>query len=747
VALVNAYGPAECADDVSLWRVEEAPGADVLAMPIGRATDNNRLYVLDEELQRVAVGVVGEVCVAGVGVGRGYLGEGGKTAEAFVPHPYGASGERLYRTGDLARQRWDGALEYVGRRDQQVKVRGYRIELGEIEARLSLEAGVKEAAVLARSTDGGPKRLVAYVVLQRSVAAPERDDERASVSTLKARLGQLLPEYMVPAQWVVLSALPLSANGKVDRKALPEPDSSDTQRQYRAPAGDEERALAEIWQTLLRTDRIGRDDHFFELGGDSIVALQLVSRAKRVGLSLQPRDVFEHPTLSALALVATPLQTELADANGARRDPSGVRTKGGRAAPSTDVGSALLLPSQAWFFEQKLARPAHFNQSLLLSLPASLEMSRIERALQALVARHPELDARFVEAPSGWQRSPGVTAPRLLEELDLSYEPAPHDALQREAERAQRSLDLAKGPIFRALHLKCGDESSDRLLLVAHHLAVDAVSWRVLVEDLEAAYEDPSVLARRPAERVEVPTAAQALYAFADAPEAEAERAFYAAQLAGQDALPTRHPGASNDTAAARTLTVRLGVEESRQLVQAAPRAYRTQTSDLLLTALAEAFCAWSGSASLTIQLGTHGRGLPGIEASRAVGWFAGTYPVRLTPRLGEPASSIKTIKEQLRAVPRQGMSYGALRSLGAPGHTLGELERRSPARVHFNHFGSIPNESPAGLFRWSSDARGSERAGENVRDSWFDVGTRIIGESLEVSLRYGSRLHDEAEA
>ncbi|MEY2936078.1 MAG: hypothetical protein RL033_6827, partial [Pseudomonadota bacterium] len=298
VPLVNAYGPAECADDVSLWRVEEAPGAEVLAMPIGRATDNNRLYVLDEELQRVAVGVVGEVCVAGVGVGRGYLGEAGKTAESFVPHPYGSAGERLYRTGDLARQRWDGALEYVGRRDQQVKVRGYRIELGEIEARLSEHPLVERVAVLARADGGRGKRLVAYVAARRegmigesvdpSATDPASADlrERALVIELKRALARQLPEYMVPGQWVLMSKLPLSDNGKIDRKALPVPGEQADSRRHVPPETPTERQLAQIWQQLLRVNEVGVEDDFFELGGDSIVALQLVTRAKRAGLAL-----------------------------------------------------------------------------------------------------------------------------------------------------------------------------------------------------------------------------------------------------------------------------------------------------------------------------------------------------------------------------------------------------------------------------------------------------------------------------
>ncbi|HWO14699.1 MAG TPA: condensation domain-containing protein, partial [Polyangiaceae bacterium] len=484
---------------------------------------------------------------------------------------------------------------------------------------------------------------------------------------------------------------------------------------------------------------------FFELGGDSIVALQVVSRAKRAGLVLAPRDVFEHSTLAELARVAqTGAPIEAAAGAAATRIPSG-------AGAAHDADGVPLLPSQRWFFEQAGEAGSHFNQSVLLELPASVELPRLERALAALVAAHPALLCRFQNAGGGWRQTLGGAPARLLESVDLGAEPEPLAALEREASRAQRGLDLERGPVFRALHVRLGDEDGDRLLLIAHHLVVDAVSWRVIVDDLEAAYNDPRAFAQRPA-GASLGAAARALSERARGAELRAELPWYEAQLAGDDGgagrdLPSRDPAASNTVADGRTLSARLSADETQKLLGAAGRAYRTQVSDLLLTALAETFCAWSEQPSLLLSLGVHGRNDVGVDVSRVVGWFAGTHPLRLTPRLGDRPASIKAIKEQLRAVPSQGAGYPALRWLSPSAGALGALERRAPARVGFNYFGSIPAASPGGLLRWSGDPRGEERSPATPRDTWFDVGVRVLGDSLEVSLRYGARLHDVSEA
>ncbi|WHZ21722.1 MAG: polyketide synthase module [Nitrospira sp.] len=295
VPLLNAYGPAECADDVAYYPLTRAPGAEETVVPIGRPAANLELYVLNADLAPVPVGVTGELWIGGVGVGRGYLGEPGRTAAAFGPHPFSEQpGQRLYRTGDLGRYRADGTLEFLGRRDQQVKVRGVRIELGEIEARLREHPAIGQAVVVARAEPAGSKRLVGYLVTTAPVA----------VAAVREFLGRRLPEYMVPAVYVVLDKLPLTPNGKVDRKALPAPEAGDLPRPvaYAPPATPTEARLATIWAELLGVAQVGRHDNFFELGGHSLLAVQLMSRVrKHFRTELALRDLFEASTVAGLA--------------------------------------------------------------------------------------------------------------------------------------------------------------------------------------------------------------------------------------------------------------------------------------------------------------------------------------------------------------------------------------------------------------------------------------------------------------
>ncbi|MDU9390188.1 amino acid adenylation domain-containing protein [Pseudomonas sp. zfem002] len=290
IGLVNAYGPAECSDDVAFFRVDQQ-STESTYLPIGTPTDNNLIYLLDDALELVPLGAVGELCVAGTGVGRGYVSDTRRTVPVFVPNPFGAPGERLYRTGDLARRRTDGVLEYVGRADHQVKIRGYRIELGEIETRLLEHPAVRETVVLDIDGPQG-KQLAAYLVARSAI----------DVDQLKASLKASLPDYMVPTYFVQLPAMPLTANGKLDRKALPQPDATQSQTAYVAPVSELEQQLAAIWAEVLKIERVGLNDSFFELGGHSLLAAQMIARIKKhLSISLPLRTLFEKPLLSELA--------------------------------------------------------------------------------------------------------------------------------------------------------------------------------------------------------------------------------------------------------------------------------------------------------------------------------------------------------------------------------------------------------------------------------------------------------------
>ncbi|EPB8040071.1 non-ribosomal peptide synthase/polyketide synthase [Pseudomonas aeruginosa] len=700
--LYNLYGPTEAAIDVTHWTCVEE-GKD--AVPIGRPIANLACYILDGNLEPVPVGVLGELYLAGRGLARGYHQRPGLTAERFVASPF-VAGERMYRTGDLARYRADGVIEYAGRIDHQVKLRGLRIELGEIEARLLEHPWVREAAVLA--VDG--KQLVGYVVLES-----EGGDWREA---LAAHLATSLPEYMVPAQWLALERMPLSPNGKLDRKALPAPEVSVAQAGYSAPRNAVERTLAEIWQDLLGVERVGLDDNFFSLGGDSIVSIQVVSRARQAGLQLSPRDLFQHQNIRSLALAAK------AGAATAEQGPAS--------------GEVALAPVQRWFFEQSIPNRQHWNQSLLLQARQPLDGDRLGRALERLQAQHDALRLRFREERGAWHQAYAEQAGEPLWRRQAGSE----EVLLALCEEAQRSLDLEQGPLLRALLVDMAD-GSQRLLLVIHHLAVDGVSWRILLEDLQRLYADLDAdLGPRSSSYQ-----AWSRHLHEQAGARLDELDYWQAQLHdAPHALPCENPHGALENRHERKLVLTLDAERTRQLLQEAPAAYRTQVNDLLLTALARATCRWSGDASVLVQLEGHGREDLGeaIDLSRTVGWFTSLFPLRLTPAadLGE---SLKAIKEQLRGVPDKGVGYGLLRYLAGE-EAAARLAALPQPRITFNYLGRFDRQfDGAALLVPATESAGAAQDPCAPLANWLSIEGQVYGGELSLHWSFSREMFAEA--
>ncbi|PBW97093.1 non-ribosomal peptide synthase/polyketide synthase [Pseudomonas aeruginosa] len=700
--LYNLYGPTEAAIDVTHWTCMEE-GKD--AVPIGRPIANLACYILDGNLEPVPVGVLGELYLAGRGLARGYHQRPGLTAERFVASPF-VAGERMYRTGDLARYRADGVIEYAGRIDHQVKLRGLRIELGEIEARLLEHPWVREAAVLA--VDG--RQLVGYVVLES-----EGGDWREA---LAAHLATSLPEYMVPAQWLALERMPLSPNGKLDRKALPAPEVSVAQAGYSAPRNAVERTLAEIWQDLLGVERVGLDDNFFSLGGDSIVSIQVVSRARQAGLQLSPRDLFQHQSIRSLALAAK------AGAATAEQGPAS--------------GEVALAPVQRWFFEQSIPNRQHWNQSLLLQARQPLDGDRLGRALERLQAQHDALRLRFREERGAWHQAYAEQAGEPLWRRQAGSE----EVLLALCEEAQRSLDLEQGPLLRALLVDMAD-GSQRLLLVIHHLAVDGVSWRILLEDLQRLYADLDAdLGPRSSSYQ-----AWSRHLHEQAGARLDELDYWQAQLHdAPHALPCENPHGALENRHERKLVLTLDAERTRQLLQEAPAAYRTQVNDLLLTALARATCRWSGDASVLVQLEGHGREDLGeaIDLSRTVGWFTSLFPLRLTPAadLGE---SLKAIKEQLRGVPDKGVGYGLLRYLAGE-EAAARLAALPQPRITFNYLGRFDRQfDGAALLVPATESAGAAQDPCAPLANWLSIEGQVYGGELSLHWSFSREMFAEA--
>jgi len=582
--------------------------ADGRMPALGRPLNNTRTYVLDGALEPVPVGVAAELYIGGAGLARGYAGRPGLTAERFVPSPF-ATGERLYRTGDLVRWRADGDLEYLGRIDDQVKVRGFRIELGEIEAALLAHAGVRQAAVMVRE-DAGDKRLVAYVV---PVAAP---DPLPDMGDLRTHLKQTLPDHMVPQAFVTLAALPLMANGKLDRKALPAPGKHDAGANYVAPRNAIEATLADLFAEVLGHQRVGIHDNFFELGGDSILCVRLVSLARSHGVSITPRQVFEHQSVLSLAAHAA-VSDQVAE--------SGMIS-----------GAAPLTPIQHWFFEQS-GPIDHFNQAVLLQVPSNLQAARLEQVLTTLLAHHDALRTRFVREAGRWHQD-------FLRVEDVRLEMANFDLaelspgersrqLETAAAALQASLDPQAGRLFAAGWFDYGPEESGRLLLAIHHLAVDGVSWRILIEDLHHAYGqlERGERIRLPAKTTSFKTWSGRLSEFAGQTDVTRELSYWQAACRGVPALPHDATVArqENRYETADELSLTLSAAETQALLSVVPRAYHSRINDALLAALSVALADWrtrrgvSGTAVL-VDLEGHGREdmFDGVDLSRNI-WDA----------------------------------------------------------------------------------------------------------------------------
>jgi amino acid adenylation domain-containing protein/non-ribosomal peptide synthase protein (TIGR01720 family) len=748
VRLVNTYGPTEATVVATTCDLtcdlmgDSAAHVVTPSVPIGRPIRNAQAYILDRHLRPVAVGVRGELHLGGAGLSRGYLGRPALTAEKFIPHPFSTEpGARLYKTGDLARHLPDGDIEFLGRLDNQLKVRGHRVEPGEIEAALLRHEAVREAVVVARDEGAVERRLVAYVVADAAGAAGVGLERETAAGELRSFLRGRVPAHMLPSAFVLLEALPLLPGGKVNRRALPAPDGErpGLKKSYVAPRTPSERALCDIWAEVLRLERVGSGDNFFELGGDSILSIQVVARARGAGLELSPSQIFEHPTPAELAAVAGVVRAT-------------------RAEQEASTGDVPLTPIQRWFFEQDFPAPHHWNMSLMLKPRERLDPALLERAFARLSGHHDALRLRFVREPDGWRQFVAAPEPAGSEDATtegggkyvraVSLSELAGDerraALETIAEETQAQLDLLRGPLLRAVLFDLGAESPQRLLIVIHHLAVDGVSWRILLEDLGRAYAQTrrGEAADLPPKTTSFARWAGRLEEYARSGQARGELEHWTALRAARvKPLPLDRPGGDNREAAARTLTVALDAEETRALLREVPEAYRTQINDVLLTALLDAFSRRTGERALLVELEGHGREelFDGVDLSRTVGWFTSAFPVLL--EAGEwhtPGEALKSVKEQLRATPRRGIGYGLLRYLSGDAEAAREMRRLPEPEVSFNYLGQLDQMlDDSALFEPAGERAAAARHGDARRGRSLDVNAYVVEQRLRVEWVY----------
>nr|WP_278314499.1 non-ribosomal peptide synthetase [Lolliginicoccus levis] len=713
VRIVNSYGPTEASDVVAFHALD---AEQAMPVPIGRPTPGTELLVLDRDLNHVPNGVSGELYVGGIGVGRGYGKLPALTAARFVANPFGEPGSRLYRTGDLVRRMHGGDLDYIGRTDFQVKLRGFRIELGEIEAVLVDHSWVAQATVVLNRA--GADRLVAYIVAAHAAAG---QDEDAIIAEVLVHASDKLPAYMVPSAVIVLPALPLTASGKVDRKALPDPDFAARSTASRLPATPTEEILARLFAETLGLPEVGVDDSFFALGGDSIMSINVVSRARSAGLVISPKDVFEHRTVARLAVAA-----ETAAASEA---PAVLEE-----LPGGGVGSMPLSPIIEWMIERG-GTMGRYSQSSLLTLPTGIDEAGLHTTLQAVLDHHDLLRAR-IDADSGEMiaaRPGAIDAASLVQRIsvDAAATPPGTDAFaeltQKALEDAAGRLDPESGVMLQAVWLDLGPEAPGRLRLVIHHSVMDGVSWRIIIPDLATAWAQIST-----GQRVELQPVGTSFRRWVhglaeNATGREREIAFWKGVVDRTDPALGERPfdPAIDVNATIEQATFELPADLTESLLTRVPEAYRGSVNHGLLASLSLALAHWLGTDQAPlIGLEGHGReesAVPGSELGRTLGWFTTVVPVRIdlaginAQSALQPGAAvdeaIKRMKEHLLAMPDSGIGYGMLRYLDEAGRA--ELAPYPQPKVMFNYLGrSGTGEIPEELrdLGWLPSADGGEK-------------------------------------
>ena len=730
----NLYGPSEDTTYSTYARIPE----NLKGSPsIGRPIANTQCYILDRHLEPVPIGVIGELHLGGDGVARNYLNRPQLTEEKFIKNPFKNRG-KLYKTGDLARYRGDGSIDFLGRRDHQVKVRGFRIELGEIENAINQHENSVESVVLVHTEENDSRYLVAYVV-------PKSQELTTMVSELRNHLKKTVPDYMVPAVFIILNeGLPLTTNGKLDRKALPDPQRSREGLEtitLSEPKTSDEHLLVQLWKEVLGLDQVGIHDNFFDLGGDSILSIQIISRARQSGLIVTVKQIFQHQTIAELSLVAEKITALMVD-------------------QKTITGPVPLTAIQQWFFKSNNNAPHHFNQAHLLTTPADINPQSLQQSIQNLILWHDVLRLRFTspnqDNPTEWQQkiiSPNQKIPFTVEDFSELNSDQWINTLNERINHHQGSLDLIHGPLMKTVLFKNRSDQPGRLLFVIHHLAIDGVSWRILLEDLISGYEQAQLN-----QTIILPSKTTSFQQWATQITSEIphflteEMPYWMAVISQKySSLPLDYPSnlSKNTVSTTKQIRVSLDISETHNLIREIPKAYNTQINDILLTALSKALMKWSSNSGLVlVDLEGHGREelFKGLDLSRTVGWFTSLFPLSLDPGSDheDPGSAIKRIKETIRAVPNRGIGYGLLSYIHKDPEFHAHLKNQQPAQISFNYFGqydALLQEST--LFSLASESSGSAIHSDTLRSHSVELNGFVTDGQMHWDFTYSHALHN----
>lgn len=690
--LVNQYGPTEATVCCT-----QAVIADLNLISIGKPLPNTQIYILDASLTPVPIGVIGELFVAGAGLARGYLNQPELTAERFINNPFVTENgrargfTRLYKTGDLVRWLANGNIEYIGRNDLQVKIRGFRIELGEIENAFLKINGIKQSLVQARdraTEDGKDKYLVAYYIKDHRITITQEE--------IIKNLSQSLPNYMIPSAFMELDSFPLTISGKLNYQALPDPEFS-SQDLYVAPTTEPEQQLCSVWQEMLGVEKIGITDNFFRIGGDSILSILLTSKMKKFGLHFSVKDIFEQRTIRNLLKLSQ-----------RKFSPVTIHAEQGILEGEFD-----LLPIQKWFFEKlkkhRISNPNHWNQSFITKVPV-LDINKLRNLIPILVRQHDMLRVRYKKSSDGTYIQ-GYHAHIDIPEikiLDISKVISP-EKRHRILTSWQDNFDIEKGPLWQIGYL-CGyEDNTARLFFAFHHLIIDAVSWRILIEDLKSLYYGEALAAKTTSYRQWVKTVDDYILT-----NKEEQKYWESIQHDQQN----YHRYAK---AEAQVSVLQIDSETTKELISQANLAYHTEVNDLLLTAFAYTLYEWNKNKINHITLEGHGREYirEDIDLSKTVGWFTTIYPVRLEIKK-TLSQSIKSIKENLRVIPNKGSGYGIF------------TKKELPA-ISFNYLGQF--DSQKGGWQIVGEDSGESMSNNILESHIISVDGMILGGKLAFSI------------
>ncbi|MDK1290423.1 non-ribosomal peptide synthetase [Pseudoalteromonas umbrosa] len=716
-----AYGPTEAT--VCSHTIEFKAG--MLPNSIGRAIDNVETYIVSKHNKLMPYGAVGELLIGGTGVARGYLNQEELTAQKFIANPFKLGKScRLYRTGDLVRYLPCGGLEFIGRVDEQVKIRGYRVELGEVEQQLVNNELVSAAYVTVQEQEGA-KRLVAYLI-------PNSTDmeKKYFINSVRKSLEEKLPDYMIPSAWLALEKFPLTANGKIDKKQLPEPNMAELQGDFIAPSNDVEQILVDIWAALLKIDAqaLSVQSSFFELGGDSILSIQMVSRAAKRGLHFTVKDIFDAQNISSLALLAK----------------SGVIVE----APQSDIeGKMPLLPIHEYFFEDEVD-VNHYNQAVLLSIPSTLEQSVIEQVVTQLYRRHDALRLCFSKEADGWQAEFREYGYDLVEGA-IEYKQLPDDSyskLNLVADEVHRSLSIADANLFKVVRISHTGAELDRLLIVMHHLITDGVSWRIILEDIEKLFTQwqTNTDLQLGEKTSSYQQWAQHLQAYAQSESLQLEKNYWLER----GSLPTvcfrEYAQTESQKEVKKTsISWQLNSELTNQLLQDCPGVYRTQVNELLLASLFVAMNRWCGESTLRVELEGHGREalFESIDLSQTVGWFTTNYPVTLFLPDGslDIEAFICASKEQYRTIPNKGIGFGVLKYM-AKDPIVSNLELPELVFNYLGQFDQVVNENNS--FSVAQESSGQAASTDRVNRYPLVLNGMVAQDKLKFTLAFDENLY-----